>query len=144
MNLRDEYLFITLVGIHFTICIFFAKIVSYESFHYLFISDVLPPHQGSHEFVLAQRKEQYENLREALDVMRRISDGTSPAELHLKMYLLQEGLLPFDEQKMVISSYFYLQKSQFGFGVSWQKPLNSFNSTFVIMAPRYRGPIHSH
>ena len=62
---------------------------------------VLPANQDSHEFVMTQRKEQYQNLRHALDVMRRVNEKTSLPVVFLKMFLIEEGRLPFDENHMV-------------------------------------------
>ena len=62
---------------------------------------ILPPHQASHDFVMAQRRQQYSDLHEALVAMSRITHSTHQSEVFLKMFLVEEGLLPFDEAKMV-------------------------------------------
>lgn len=48
-----------------------------------------------------QRKEQYDDLYEALLAMRRIDNGTPLPHVHLRMFLIEEGTLPFEEDKMV-------------------------------------------
>ena len=73
-----------------------------HSFQLCFFAGILPPHQGSHDFVLKQRKQQYEDLHEALVAMQRITASTHQSEVFLKMFLVEEGLLPFEEAKMVI------------------------------------------
>ena len=51
---------------------------------------------------MKQRKQQYEDINEALVAMQRITTSTHQAEVFLKMFLVEEGLLPFEETKMVI------------------------------------------
>ena len=65
---------------------------------------ILPPHQGSHDFVMKQRKQQYADLHEALVAMQRVTTSTHQSEVFLKMFLVEEGLLPFEETKMVITT----------------------------------------
>lgn len=67
----------------------------------MFKTGVLPANQDSHEFVMTQRKEQYENLRHALEVMRKIDKDTPTSVVFLKMFLTEEGRLPFDEHDLV-------------------------------------------
>ena len=67
----------------------------------VFPSDVLPVHQASHQYVGEQRQQQYDDLHEALEAMCKI-DETSPLhEVHLKMFLVENGLLPFNQSGMV-------------------------------------------
>ena len=70
---------------------------------YFSVLGVLPANQDSHEFVMSQRKEQYENLRHALDVMRKVDKDTPIPIVFLKMFLIEEGKLPFDEVNMVMN-----------------------------------------
>ena len=67
----------------------------------IFISGILPANQDSHDFVLKNRTEQYNNLRHALDVMRKVNDNTPQPEIFLKMFLIEEGLLPFQDSDLV-------------------------------------------
>ena len=62
---------------------------------------MVPAHQESHDFVMEQRREQYQDMLEALQVMGRITKETPLQEVHLRMFLIEEGCLPFDESKMV-------------------------------------------
>ena len=62
---------------------------------------MLPVHQASHQYVGEQRQQQYDDLHEALEAMCKI-DETSPLhEVHLKMFLVENGLLPFNQSGMV-------------------------------------------
>ena len=65
------------------------------------VLDVVPPYQQSHEFVMQQRTEQYEDLKNAVFVLRRATENTPLPVLHLQMFLIQSGMLPFDEEKIV-------------------------------------------
>ena len=66
------------------------------------ISGVIPANQDSHEFVMKNRTEQYGYLKRALQVMRRIDDNSPQSEVFLKMFLTEEGLLPFKDTDLVI------------------------------------------
>ena len=55
--------------------------------------DVLPLHQQSHKFVMAQREEQYQDLHHALEVIRIIDDATPQPDVYLRMFLLEQGEL---------------------------------------------------
>ena len=50
---------------------------------------------------MQQRKEQHNDLQDALFSMKRITDTTPLPEIHLQMFLIEEGCLPFDTNKMV-------------------------------------------
>ena len=65
------------------------------------ISDVLPVYFEAHDFVTEQRVQQYNDMVEALRVMGRVNSETPVSELHLRLYLLNMGSLPFDESKLV-------------------------------------------
>ena len=82
----------------------FILIISWQHFcMYFSVIGVLPANQDSHEFVMSQRKEQYENLRHALYVMRKVDKDTPIPIVFLKMFLIEEGRLPFDEVNMVMN-----------------------------------------
>ncbi|KAL4630990.1 hypothetical protein GN956_G15246 [Arapaima gigas] len=55
---------------------------------------ILPPHSDSHILVAGYRREQYEDLRGALQAMRFINDGTPQVEVHLRMFQLEGQELP--------------------------------------------------
>ena len=83
--------------------VFSANITSKDiNIHYfLIMPGMLPAHQESHDFVMLQRREQYADMLEALQVMRRIHEDTPLVHIHLKMFLIEGGCLPFDESKIV-------------------------------------------
>lgn len=62
---------------------------------------ILPPHPSIHEFVWQQRTEQFNDLHRALKVMSAINDETPMSLCFLKMFLLEEGRLPLEEEKLV-------------------------------------------
>ena len=70
---------------------------------YLFLelSGILPTHQDVSDFVDKQRQKQYENLSGTLSVMRRTTVDTPVHEVHLRMYLVEQGRLPLKENNMV-------------------------------------------
>lgn len=55
---------------------------------------ILPPHSDSHPLVTRYRAEQYEDVRGALVTMRFVNDATPLTELHLRMFQLENQLLP--------------------------------------------------
>jgi len=50
---------------------------------------------------MKQRTEQYNDLHNALTLMRRINNDTPAGEVYMKMYLLQNGMLSFEDPDMV-------------------------------------------
>ncbi|XP_051929587.1 TBC1 domain family member 7 [Hippocampus zosterae] len=55
---------------------------------------VLPPHSDSHSLVGSYRKEQYQDLLEALEVMRFIKSSTPSTHVYLRMFQLESHMLP--------------------------------------------------
>ncbi|CAL8254778.1 unnamed protein product [Merluccius merluccius] len=55
---------------------------------------ILPPHSDSHALVGGYRREQYENILEALEAMRFISSSTPTTEVYLRMFQLESQVLP--------------------------------------------------
>ncbi|XP_062412011.1 TBC1 domain family member 7 [Sardina pilchardus] len=55
---------------------------------------MLPPHSDSHPLVTRYRAEQYEDVRGALVTMRFVNDMTPLTELHLRMFQLENQVLP--------------------------------------------------
>lgn len=64
------------------------------SFFVYCVLGILPPHSDSHPLVRRYRAEQYEDVRGALVTMRFVSDATPLTELHLRMFQLENQLLP--------------------------------------------------
>ncbi|XP_069816273.1 TBC1 domain family member 7 [Dendropsophus ebraccatus] len=54
---------------------------------------ILPPHQESHSVVMVYRREQYEDVHHALEVIRFINESTPKTEVFLYMYQLETGKL---------------------------------------------------
>lgn len=59
---------------------------------------ILPPHSDSHSLVAGYRREQYEDVKEALLTMRFVNDATPYTELYLHMYQLEKQQLPSRSQ----------------------------------------------
>uniref|UniRef100_A0A3P8UTA5 TBC1 domain family member 7 n=1 Tax=Cynoglossus semilaevis TaxID=244447 RepID=A0A3P8UTA5_CYNSE len=55
---------------------------------------ILPPHSDSHTLVGGYRKEQYEDVLEALEVMRYINFSTPSTHIYLRMFQLESQVLP--------------------------------------------------
>ena len=60
----------------------------------MFNLGILPPHSDSHVLVGGYRREQYENILEALEAMRFISSSTPTTEVYLRMFQLEGQVLP--------------------------------------------------
>lgn len=55
---------------------------------------ILPPHSDSHNLVGGYRKEQYQDILEALEVMRYINAATPSTHVYLRMFQLESQVLP--------------------------------------------------
>ena len=85
----------------FTARCFIGSFPGISNIHTFCSPDVLPVHQASHQYVSEQRQQQYDDLHEALEAMRKIDETTPLPEVHLKMFLIESGLLPFNQSGMV-------------------------------------------
>lgn len=82
-------------------CLRFPVSVRYRFYLWKVILGVLPASQDSHEFVMKNRTEQYELLHHALLVMRRADNTTPLPHVFLKMFLIEEGMLPFQDDNLL-------------------------------------------
>lgn len=55
---------------------------------------ILPPHSDSHSLVAGYRKGQYQDIIEALEVMKYISSSTPSTHIYLRMFQLERQVLP--------------------------------------------------
>lgn len=55
---------------------------------------ILPPHSDSHTLVGGYRKGQYQDILEALEVMRYINSSTPSTHIYLRMFQLESQVLP--------------------------------------------------
>uniref|UniRef100_A0A8C7Y610 TBC1 domain family, member 7 n=1 Tax=Oryzias sinensis TaxID=183150 RepID=A0A8C7Y610_9TELE len=55
---------------------------------------ILPPHSDSHALVGGYRREQYQDIKEALEVMRYINSSTPSTLIYLRMFQLENQVLP--------------------------------------------------
>jgi len=58
---------------------------------------ILPCYQSVHALALEQRKRQFEELKSALEIMRKIDTTTSREIVFLKMFLIEEKNLPLED-----------------------------------------------
>ena len=56
---------------------------------------VLPPYQEAHTYVSQQREGQFEDLKHALTIMKRLSETDDLAQQICNMFLLEEGGMRF-------------------------------------------------
>lgn len=82
-------------------CLRFPVSARYRVYLWKIILGILPANQDSHDFVLKNRTEQYNNLRHALDVMRKVNNTTPNSVIFLKMFLIEEVLLPFQDSDLL-------------------------------------------
>ena len=69
----------------------------------IFFAGVLPANQDSQTFVQQQREQQFKDLKHGLTTLRRVQDTDSPELALLKLYLLEQGQLPFEDSELVQS-----------------------------------------
>lgn len=81
-------------------CMRFPLPIMYRPPVWKLVLGILPQHPESHQFVMQQRRQQYDDLRHTLKVTESIDEGTSMSMAFLKMYLLQEGKLPMDDTNL--------------------------------------------
>ncbi|XP_071505365.1 TBC1 domain family member 7-like [Diadema antillarum] len=83
-----------------TFCTRFPVPAMFRPLVWKLVLGILPPHPSIHQFVLQQRMEQFNDLKHGLEVMSAIGPDTPPSLCFLKMYLLDEGRLPLEEEKL--------------------------------------------
>ncbi|XP_052800444.1 TBC1 domain family member 7-like isoform X1 [Mya arenaria] len=82
-------------------CLRFPVSARYRHYLWKVILGVIPASQDSQEFVMKDRRKQYDYLKHALEIMRRVDDNTPSSTLFLKMFLIEEGLLSFQDTGLV-------------------------------------------
>ncbi|XP_045176931.1 TBC1 domain family member 7-like [Mercenaria mercenaria] len=99
-------------------CLRFPVSARYRVYLWKIILGILPANQDSHDFVLKNRTEQYNHLRHALDVMRKVDNTTPHTVIFLKMFLIEEGLLPFNDNDLLSNpeyeAYVHIAKAILG------------------------------
>ena len=61
----------------------------------------MPVYHSIQELAVSTRTTQYADIIEALQAMRRINSQTQRPQVFLNVKLLQDGSLPFEEERMV-------------------------------------------
>ncbi|KAK3611874.1 hypothetical protein CHS0354_021307 [Potamilus streckersoni] len=82
-------------------CLRYPIPTQYRIYLWKVILGILSANQDRHDFMIRQRTTQYQDLFHALQVLHRINDSTPLPEVFLRMYLIEEGMLPFEEQGMM-------------------------------------------
>jgi hypothetical protein len=62
---------------------------------------VLPANQESTKFVWGNRERQFQDMFRGLTVMRHVSETEAPEMKLLKLYLVEQGKLPFKDDLLV-------------------------------------------
>ncbi|XP_029659281.1 TBC1 domain family member 7 isoform X1 [Formica exsecta] len=70
-------------------CLRFTVPVMYRNFLWKVLLDVLPVYVESHEFIMAQRTVEFQDLQRALKIAKIIDDYTKPHLVFLAMWLLR-------------------------------------------------------
>ncbi|KAH3857775.1 TBC1 domain family member 7-like [Dreissena polymorpha] len=107
--LKDKPLDIDKLRLYCLRCPVSAK---YRVYLWKVVLGVIPASQDSHEFVMKNRQEQYDLLKSSLEVMRRIHCDTPVVEVFLKMFLIEEGLLPFHDSGLCDQHSCYMSIAQ--------------------------------
>ncbi|XP_063957341.1 TBC1 domain family member 7-like isoform X2 [Lytechinus pictus] len=83
-----------------TFCARFSVPAMFRPLVWKLILGILPPHPSIHDFVWQQRTEQFNDLHRGLKVMSSINEETPMSLCFLKMFLLEEGRLPLEDEKL--------------------------------------------
>ncbi|XP_041367841.1 TBC1 domain family member 7-like [Gigantopelta aegis] len=81
-------------------CLRFPVPAMYRLYLWKILLGILPANQPSHDFVMKQRTQQFDDCHRGLMLMRRISKQTPLEEVLLKMHLLEKGILPFEDKDL--------------------------------------------
>ncbi|ESO94704.1 hypothetical protein LOTGIDRAFT_227338 [Lottia gigantea] len=81
-------------------CLRFTLPAMYRLVVWKILLGVLPASQSSQKFVLEQRTQQYKDLHHGLKLLKRIDSNSLEEEVLLKMFLLEQGCLPFEESNL--------------------------------------------
>ncbi|XP_046580711.1 TBC1 domain family member 7-like [Haliotis rubra] len=81
-------------------CLRFPVPTKYRHYVWKILLGVLPSHQPSHTYVSQQHRAMYQDGLHCLTVLRRVNEDTPTEEVFLKLYLLEEGNLPFEEKNL--------------------------------------------
>ncbi|XP_076451119.1 TBC1 domain family member 7-like [Babylonia areolata] len=84
-------------------CLRFPLPAVYRILVWKLLLGVLPANQNSQSFVQQQREQQFKDLNNGLEIIQRARE-TDPRELTLlKLYLLEQGQLPFEDSELLAS-----------------------------------------
>lgn len=87
-------------------CLRFTVPVMYRNLIWKILLDVIPVYIESHEFIMKQRKAEFEDLQKALKVTRIMEDNTKPYLMLLTMWLLRTRRAKIDMSTQLESSLY--------------------------------------
>ncbi|XP_061164463.1 TBC1 domain family member 7-like [Saccostrea echinata] len=80
-------------------CLRFAMPAMYRNYVWKLVLDVLCANSDSHEFLMQQRKQKYNDLNHAVKLLRYVDENTPIGKVFLKMYLVESGQIKFEQYK---------------------------------------------
>ncbi|XP_038051493.1 TBC1 domain family member 7-like [Patiria miniata] len=83
-------------------CLRFPLPAMFRPLVWKIILGIVPPHPTTHDFVMQQRREQFNDLRGALRIMGLVDESTPLSSEFLKMFLLEERRLPLEDDQLNI------------------------------------------
>ncbi|XP_014607883.1 PREDICTED: TBC1 domain family member 7 [Polistes canadensis] len=87
-------------------CLRFTVPAMYRNLIWKILLDVIPVYIESHEFIMEQRKAEYEDLQKALKVTRILEDNTKPHLILLTMWLLRTRQTKIDMSTQLETSLY--------------------------------------
>lgn len=70
-------------------CLRFTVPAIYRNFLWKVLLDIIPVYVESHEFIISQRKAEFQDLQKALKIAKILDDYTKPHLMFLTMWLLR-------------------------------------------------------
>lgn len=89
-------------------CLRFTVPAIYRNLIWKILLDVIPVYIESHEFIMKQRKAEFEDLLKALKVTKFMEDNTKPHLMLLTMWLLRTRGIKIDMNTQLESSLYRL------------------------------------
>ncbi|KAL8614264.1 hypothetical protein ACOMHN_007602 [Nucella lapillus] len=125
-------------------CLRFPVPAVYRILVWKLLLGVLPAHHNSQPFVQQQREQQFEDLKGGLKMTGRARD-TDPVELTLlKLYLLEQGQLPFEDSELLgWEEYRYFASMAKGVSKVMEDELDQYwvSSRFFQLVAKHRDTI---
>lgn len=148
-------------------CLRFSVHAPYRNLVWKVLLDILPVYPDSHQFVIKQRTEQYNELRNAVKILELVNTNTPESKILLEMWILEneerkpplfpktnynsadtfvpiaETLLTLYNDDNIVDVY-WISKSLTEFVRSMQKDLHKLKESFHTMLEKEDGELYSH